>query len=141
MKIWPENPLAGYFSCLVKSPEPPEPRKYEKITNKNTKSPTQARARKIRKNTEKIRKWPENVFFSYFFRIFFVFFSYFWGPTLGGGSCIFSEFFRVFGVQGVLGSLPGNRDHKFGPCFSYLRGEAKSISQPFFPYFRPEARN
>ena len=47
---------------------------------------------KYEKNTEKIRKWPENDRF----RIFSVFFSYFWGPTWGGGFRDFFVFFSYF---------------------------------------------
>ena len=87
-------------ACLAKSPKPPEPRKdAKKNYEKNSKSPTQGRAPKLRKkypkNTKMARKWP----FSYFLGIFFVFL----GPTLGGGFCIFFVIFSSFRGSGGFG--------------------------------------
>ena len=65
---------------------------------------------KNKQNTEKIRKWSENDRF----RSFSVFFSYFRGPTRtrGGG---FRKFYRVSGLKGFFGSIPGSRNHKAKP--------------------------
>ena len=74
-------------------------KKYEKIT----KSPTPGRAPKIRK---KYRKNTKTVIFEPFL-YFFCIFSYFRGPTRGGG-------FRSSGLEGFLSSIyiPGTRNRK-----------------------------
>ena len=84
---------------LVKSPKTPETQKYEKITKKIQNPPPRVGPQKYEKNTEKIQEWS----FLGQFCIFSVFFSYFWGPTLGGGFCIFFVIFSYFWVSGVFG--------------------------------------
>ena len=89
---------ANFNACLVESPKPPEPRKYEKNTKKITKSPTQGRAPKIRK---KYRKNAKMVIFRVFLFFFPVFFPYFWGPDPGWGILyIFRIFFVFLGFRG-----------------------------------------
>ena len=61
-----------------------------------------------KKNTEKIQKRPKNHRFS----IFSAFFSYFRGPTRGGGFRHFFVFFRISGLEGFLSSIPGTRNRK-----------------------------
>ena len=91
--------------CLVKSPEPPESQRYEKITKKIQIPPPRVGPQ----NYEK--KKPKNTSFVGHFRIFCIFFV-FLGPDSGWRDLYF---FRIFGIQGVLGSLPGKWDRKTPP--------------------------
>ena len=79
-KDWSYDP-AG----LLKSTKSPETQKYEKLRKKGW-------GPKIRK------KYQKNSQFVIFGPLlyFSVFFSYFWGPTMGGGFCIFFVIFLVF---------------------------------------------
>ena len=84
--------------------------KYEKITPKNTKSPTPGCPLKIRKNYRKNTKWQ---FLGHFLSFFSVIFSYFRDSAWGGGFSIFCRNFFVFlGIQGFLGSVPPPRDRQ-----------------------------
>ena len=102
---------------LVKSPKTPETPKYEKITKKNTKPPTQGGAPKIRKkyrkNTQKWPKfWANFVFFRYFFFVFL-------GPHLGWGVLFFfRNFFVLWGFRGfwALYQARGIATHKCLRC-------------------------
>ena len=76
---------------VVQSPKTPESRKYEKIT------PRVGPRKTYRKNTKLAQSYR---FFLYFLGIFF---SYFRGPTRGGGFCIFSVIFSYFRESGVFG--------------------------------------
>ena len=93
--------------CLVKSPKPPESPKYEKLTKqKKHKSPHPEPGPKNTKIPQKYENFHLWAIFDFFFGIFFVFL----GPDLGRGIRIFFVIFRIFGIQGGLGSLPGKWD-------------------------------
>ena len=88
-----ELPSFSFLPCVLaelrQSPKTPESQKYEKITKKNTKSPTPGLGPE---NTKKLRKKYK---IGQFWAIF-VFFFYFRGPTRGGRFCIFFRNFFVF---------------------------------------------
>ena len=75
-----------------------EGRKYEKVTKKIQNPPPRVGPRKYEKIAEKIQKW----LFPGHFCIFSVIFSYFQGPTRGGGFCIFFVIFSYFRPWGVF---------------------------------------
>ena len=88
-------------SGSYRAQKPPQGRKYEKITKKY-KIPHPGGPRKYEKITEKIQKCP----FHDHFCIFSVIFSYFRGPTRGGGFCIFfRNFFSYFRPWGGFCAL------------------------------------
>ena len=89
---------------LLRSPKTPEPRKYQKKQN----PPPRVGARKYEKYSEKIQNQHKNCRFGVIFVCFRFFFSYFRGPTRGGG---FRIFFRICGVLGFLGSVAGRQGH------------------------------
>ena len=117
------------------------------IRKKNTKKSRNPRPRvgprkyekKKKKNTEKIQKRS----FSGHFRIFSVFFSYFWGPTRGGGFRDFSVFFSYFRAWGVLSSIPGTRNRNLRRGHSILRrrleGTLEGRNTPFSQSTTPSA--
>ena len=90
-----------------KEPKAPWIPKIRKMTRKKQNPPPRVgppKKKKYQKNTKMAQKYDT-------FRIFSVFFV-FLGPGPGWRILLsFSRnFFRIFGVQGVLGSLPGKRD-------------------------------
>ena len=104
-----ENPLLGknrnsIESCmladLVRSPKTPWISEIRQNYEKN--KPTSGWAPKIRK-TKKLREWPKSANF-----VLLGFFSYFRGPKIGVGDFLF----RISGIQGLLGSVPGPQARK-----------------------------
>ena len=110
------------FSCdsvgLVQGTKTPQGRKYEKITKKIQNPPPRVGSRKYEKITEKIQKCPGNDHFC----IFSVIFSYFRGPTRGGGFWIFFVIFSYFRPWGV-----------FVPCTSPTESQPFSCCPVVFP--------
>ena len=115
-------------------PETPESQKYEKITKKNTKSPTLGWAPKIRKKYENGPKLSDFVFFSYFFRNFFVFS----GPNPGWAILYLFVFlgFRGFWALSQLRkhATPNQRKAQFYFIFTVLRTLfLLQQNEPFLP--------
>ena len=92
-----------YLRAWYRSQKPLNPENPKKLRKKKKKRnpPPRVGPRKYEKNTEKIQKSPKNNHFC----IFSVFFSYFRGPTRGGGFRIFFfvifSYFRDSGVSGI----------------------------------------
>ena len=87
-----------------KNPPRPEIRKeYEK---KKQNPPPWLGQENTKKLPKKIQKWPENDHFC----IFSVIFSYFPGPTQGGGFCNFFVVFRISGHGGFLCPVRARRN-------------------------------
>ena len=81
--------------------------KYEKTYEISHPGSGPENTKKIRENT---RKWPKNDNF----RIFYIFFSSFRGPTRVGNFVSFSYFFRISWLEGFLSSTPGTQNRKRG---------------------------
>ena len=110
--------LLAIPSGSYRAQKPPKARNTKKL-RENHKIPHPGLIPKNTKKSNMAPSWP--------FCIFSVTFSYFRGPTQGGGFCIFFVIFRISGLGGFLCPVRARRNHNSLPFVRIYSGYNSKI--------------